>query len=84
MDLVGAKGLNPKSTRWIQHDPLHDGLPPVFDELQFTWSSNNTASDPQWQRLDSEQVEVLTGDSLSALSRRLGDLEFHDGGRNRT
>ena len=74
--LAATKGLNPKTTRWIQHEPQHDDLPPVFDELQFTWSNNNTASDPQWQHLDDEQVEALTGDKLSALSRRLGDLEF--------
>ena len=73
-DLVVAKGLNPKTTRWIQHDPPHEDLPHVFDELQFTWSNNNTARDPQWQRLVYEQAEALTGDSLSALSRRLGDL----------
>ena len=75
-DLVAARGLNPKTTRWIQHDPPHNGLPQVFDELQFTWSSDNTACDPQWQRLGGEQAEALTGDSLSALSRRLGDVEF--------
>jgi hypothetical protein len=73
-DLVATRGLNPKTTRWIQHDPPHDGLPQTFDELRFTWSGNDTASDPQWQRLADEQVEALTGDSLGALSRRLGEL----------
>ena len=75
-DLAATKNLNPKTTRWIQHDPQHDGLPQVFDELQFTWSSDNTASDPQWQHLDDEQVEALTGDSLDAMGRRLGDVEL--------
>jgi hypothetical protein len=74
-DLAATKELNPKTTRWIQHDPLRDGLPQAFDELQFAWSSNNTARDPQWQRLGDEQAEALTGDSLGALSRRLGELE---------
>ena len=50
-DLTTAKELNPKTTRWIQHDPPHDDLPHSFDELQFTWSSNNRARDPQWQPL---------------------------------
>ena len=75
-DLAAAKRLNPKTTRWIQHEPPQDDLPQVFDELQFTWDSNNTANDPQWQSLDDEQAEALTGDSLSALNRRLGDFEF--------
>ena len=73
-DLAAIRGLKPKTTRWIQHDLPHGGLSHVFDELRFTWSSNNTARDPTWQRLDIAQVEALTGESLSALSRRLGDL----------
>ncbi len=75
-DLAAAKGLDPKTTRWIYHDPPHDDLPQVFDELQFTWDSSNTASDPQWRHLDDEQAEALTGDSRSALNRRLGDSGF--------
>lgn len=75
-DLAAAKRLNPKTTRWIQHDPPQDDLSQVFDELQFTWDSNQTAHDPQWQSLGDEQAEALTGDSLSALNRRLGDFEF--------
>jgi hypothetical protein len=85
--LSAARGLNPKTTRWIQHDPPHDELPQVFDELHFTWDSNHTARDPQWQRLSGEQVETITGDSLGSLSRRLGDLESQregDNGRERT
>jgi hypothetical protein len=74
-DLAASKGLNPKKTRWIQHDPPHDDLPQVFDELHFTWDSHNKASDPQWQRLNDEQAEALTGDSLSAMNRLLGDIE---------
>ena len=74
-DLAALRGLNPKTTRWIQHDPPQEELPQVFEELQFTWDSNGAASDPQWQRLGDEQVEALTGASLSALNRRLGDFE---------
>jgi hypothetical protein len=74
--LVSTKGLNPKSTRWIQHDPPHDDQPHLFDELQFTWDDDNTAHDPQWARLDDEQVETLTGDGMDALNRRLGDFEI--------
>ena len=69
-----VRGLNPKTTRWIQHDLAQVDLPQVFEELQFTWDSDQTASDPQWQRIDAEQVEVLTGASLDDLERRLGDL----------
>ena len=75
-DLAATRRLDPKMTRWIQHDPLHDDLSQGFDELQFTWDSTNTASDPQWQRLGDEQAEALTGESLSALNRRFGDTEF--------
>jgi hypothetical protein len=73
--LAATRGLNPKTTRWIQHEPPHDDLPQLFEELQFTWDSTSRAHDPQWQRLGDEQVEALTGDSLSTLNRRLGDLE---------
>ena len=79
-DLAAVRRLNPKTTRWIQHDPPHDNLSQVFDELQFTWNAHHTASDPQWQRLDDEQAEALTGDSLSALNRRLGDSVFRTEG----
>lgn len=63
-DLAAARGLDPRTTRWIQHNPPHNDLPQVFDELQLNWDAVNTASDPQWQRLDVEQAEALTGDSL--------------------
>ena len=72
-NLVAVRGLNPKTTRWIQHEPQHDDLPQAFDELQFTWDDDNMASDPQWQRIDAEQVETLTGASLEDIERRLGD-----------
>lgn len=75
-DLAATKGLNPKTTRWIQQESERDDLPQVFDELHFSWDRNHTASNPQWQRLGDEQVEALTGAALSALNRRLGDLEF--------
>ncbi len=78
-DLAAVRGLNPKRTRWIQHDSSYDDLPQEFGELQFTWDSTNTASDPQWQRIGDEQAEALTGASLSALNRRLGDFELQIG-----
>ncbi len=79
--LVATRGLNPKTTRWIQQDFSEDVNPQgeiseVFDELVFTWDGNQKASDPQWQRLTSEQVEALTGADMSTLSRRLGDFEL--------
>ena len=73
-NLAAVRELNPKTTRWIQHDPPHEDLPQVFEELQFTWDSDFTASDPQWQRIDDEQAELLTGASLDDLERRLGDI----------
>ncbi len=75
-NLAAVKGLNPKTTRWIQHEPPQDGLPQTFDELQFTWDSKHTASNPQWQTLGDEQAEVLTGESLSSINRQLGDIGF--------
>lgn len=76
--LVVAKALNPKTTRWIQHDPTHEDMAngdgaDVFEELHFTWGDHNTACDPEWQALDDAQVAALTGDSLTALSRVMGD-----------
>ena len=75
-DLAASKGLNTRTTRWIQHEPPQDGLPQVFDELQFTWDSSHMASAPQWQSLNAEQAEALTGDTLGSLNRQLGDLGF--------
>lgn len=73
-NLAAVRELNPRTTRWIQHDPPRDDLPQVFEELQFTWDSDNTAHDPQWQPIDDEQAETLTGASLDDLERRLGDI----------
>jgi hypothetical protein len=78
-NVAAARGLNLKTTRWIQHERPHDDEPHVFDELHFTWDSNNTASDPQWERLDDKQAEALTGNIVDTLNRRLGDLEFQIG-----
>ena len=72
-DLAAKKGLNPKTTRWIQQELAHDEQPEVVDEVQFTWDSDFTAGDPQWLRLDDEQVELLTGQSRSILGLRLGE-----------
>lgn len=73
-NLAAVRELNPKTTRWIQHDPPHDDLSQIFEELQFTWDSDNAAHDPQWQPIDDEQAETLTGASLDDLERRLGDI----------
>ncbi len=83
-DLTSARKLNAKTTRWIQHDPPHDDLPHVFEEVQFTWGSRKTATDPQWQPLSDEQAEALTGESVSALNRHLGDFELKpdEGGKD--
>jgi hypothetical protein len=72
-DLVALRGLNPKTTRWIEHAPPDGDSPHEFTELQFTWADDNTAHDPQWERLDDAQAEALTGEGLSVLNRRLGD-----------
>ena len=74
--IAATKGLSVKTTRWIQHEPPHDDLPHVFEEIHFTWDSNNLASTPQWQPLQDQQVEALTGEVLSTLNRQLGDLEM--------
>ena len=74
-NIAATKGLSPKTTRWIYHDPPHDDLPQVFDELLFTWDGDNKASDPQWQVLEDEQAEALTGELLGALNRPMGELE---------
>jgi len=74
-NIAATKGLSPKTTRWIYHDPPHDDLPQVFDELLFTWDGDNKASDPQWQVLGNEQAEALTGELLGALNRPMGELE---------
>ena len=75
-DLAATKGLNLKTTRWIQHEPPDDDLPHVFDVLQFDWDGNGVAHAPQWQPLSDEDAATLTGDNLDALNRRLGDLEL--------
>ena len=82
-DLVLRNSLNPKTTRWIQHevpidDPDYDGppqasLPQVFDELRFTWSHDNRASHPHWEHMSEADAIALTGDSLNALARHMGD-----------
>lgn len=75
-NIAATRNLDPKRTRWIQHDPLHEDLPQVFNELRFTWDGNNRASDPQWKHLNDEQAEALTGEVLGALNHQLGDLEL--------
>lgn len=72
--LVERWALNPKTTRWIEHSPPQDELPEEFGELKFTWDSDNVAGDPQWRSLTGEEAEMWTGDSLSAISRPLGEV----------
>jgi hypothetical protein len=88
-DVVLRTALNPKTTRWIQHelphhDPTFDGLPQedlpqVFDELRFTWSTDLRASAPHWQHLSEAEAMALTGDSLSAIARQMGDRDEPSG-----
>jgi hypothetical protein len=74
-DLATRWDFNPKSTHWIQHDPAHDDLPEQFDQLKFMWDNAKVASHPEWQPLEGEQVEALTGETPDALNRLLGDHE---------
>jgi hypothetical protein len=76
-DLAATKRLNPKTTRWIQHELPHGGKPQTFDELHFVWTGDNAASDPQWQHLNNEQIEAATGNTPSLLSLHIGDSESH-------
>jgi hypothetical protein len=74
-DLVVVKSLNPNTTRWIQHQSPQNDLPQVFDEIQFTWSGNNKAGAPEWQRLSHEQAETVTGASLRELGQPYGESD---------
>lgn len=80
--LVATRGLNPKSTRWIIHEPARDDQPQVFHEMRFSWDDRGTASDPQWHNLTGEEVETLTGDSLDSFNRRLGEVGVQAEERN--
>lgn len=71
--LTARWGLNPKTTRWIEHAPPLDDAAAEFDELKFTWKSDKTAENPQWTHLDSQEAEAMTGEDLNALNRSLGD-----------
>lgn len=72
-DLVARWRLNPRTTRWLQYDTTLDNPAPRFDEVEFAWEGNHTATEPQWRAVSDEQVHLLTGVTLSALDRRLGD-----------
>jgi len=86
-DLVATKNLNPKTTRWIQHespdvdpdyDPTNDGLPQdkppqVFEELRFEWGSGARASKPQWRAMDEEEAIAMMDASIAALDLRMGE-----------
>lgn len=73
-DLVIRWGLNPKSTRWLEHVLPQDGHAAEFGEWKFTWGKDRVASDPQWKELDSATVEELTDETLATLNRALGDV----------
>lgn len=72
-DLAARWQLNPRTTRWVLHDGTGEGPSPHFDEMEFTWDGNRVASQPRWQSLSAVQAEALTGDSLVALNRGIGD-----------
>lgn len=74
-NLVSRWGLNPKTTQWIQHSLPDPGSATEFEHLTFTWDENARADHPQWQSLSSEQAEIMTGEILSSLNRRLGDFD---------
>lgn len=72
-DLAARWAFSPRTTRWLIHDATLENLPQRFDEVQFTWEDNYSATLPQWKRLSQDQSEALTGETLSALNRRIGD-----------
>jgi hypothetical protein len=74
-DLVMRWGLNPKTTRWLEHIPPDGDHPQEFDELKFTWDDGKIAHTPEWRSIKSEEAEALTGESLDALNRAMGDFE---------
>ncbi len=74
-DLTARWKINPRTTRWIQHNSPETDESTEFVRLKFTWNSEKTAEHPQWERLTVEQAELLTGEPLSALNRRLGDSD---------
>lgn len=76
-DLVATRGLNPKTTRWIQHEPAFEDIPEQFEEILFTWDDARRADTPQWNRLTPAQVETLTGASLAEIGRQLGAADVH-------
>ena len=79
-NLVVVKALNSKTTRWIQQESLQSDRSQIFDEIQFAWSRDNTASNPEWQRLSHKQAETLTGANLSELGRPFGDTNVQTRG----
>ncbi len=88
-DLAATKGLNPKTTRWIQHelpevDPTYDSasddlpqddLPQIFEELQFDWGSGVRASKPRWREMSEDEAVSLIDTTLAALARRMGEAD---------
>ena len=82
-DLAARWKLNPRTTRWVQHDGSRETVPPRFDEVQFTWDGNRVASRPQWQSMSGVQAEALTGDSVTNLNRGIGDSGFQMEGSGR-
>lgn len=74
-DLAVRWELSPKTTRWIEHIPAQDGQPEEFGELKFTWNQGKTVGEPQWRELTGEEVEILTGDTLDAINRPIGEIK---------
>lgn len=64
-------GLDPDQTLWIEHYPeqqvAYHGRPlrekATYDEIIYTWDDYQ-ASEPEWHRLNQEEVEILLGDFL--------------------
>jgi len=81
-NLAATKNLNPKTTRWIQHesphidpdyDPTGDTVPQVFEELRFAWGSGARASAPQWREISEEEAVSMIGASLASLAGGVGE-----------
>jgi hypothetical protein len=71
-NLVARWQLNPRTTRWLQQEATPEDSS-RFDEVTFAWEDRNTATKPQWRVASDNRVYSLTGMTLNALDRRLGD-----------
>lgn len=82
-NLAATKNLNPKTTRWIQHesphidpdyDPTGETVPQVFEELRFVWVSGARATAPQWQEISEEDAVSMIDASLASLACGVGEI----------